>query len=216
MERPLEAAEVRVLGALIEKDLTTPEYYPLTLNALVNACNQKNNRDPVVNYDDATVEAALEGLRRRKLASEITGAGLRVPKYRHLIGEALNLGRRELALLCVLLLRGPQTLGELRDRTERMHPFADLEEVEGVLTRMAEQQAQAVVARFPRQPGAKEPRYGHLLAGQPLPDGARGGGQSGGAGPGDRMAALEEEVGRLRLELEELRRDFTDFRRRLE
>lgn len=213
MEIQLDAAEVRVLGALIEKDLATPEYYPLTLNALVAACNQKNNREPVVNYDEDIVEAALGGLRQKHLAAVITGAGLRVPKYRHLIGEAYNLGRRELALLCVLMLRGPQTLGELRDRTERMHAFADLEEVEGVLAKLMERAPEPMVTRLPRAPGTKEPRFAHLLSG-PAPE----------ASPDapsatqriDRIAALETEVARLRTELEDLRRNFQEFRRVLQ
>ncbi|HWR49814.1 MAG TPA: YceH family protein [Bryobacteraceae bacterium] len=214
MEVELDAPEARVLGALIEKDLATPEYYPLTRNALVAACNQKNNREPVVAYDEETVESAIDGLRQKHLLAVITGAGLRVPKYRHLIGELYNLGRRELALLCVLMLRGPQTLGELRDRTERMHSFADLEEVEGVLGRLIERTPEPMVTRLPRQPGTKEPRFAHLLGGSapieavadPTPLAPRA----------DRVAALEAEVTRLRSELEELQRDFREFRRMLE
>src|SRR6266849_8876574 len=129
----LHPAEIRVLGALLEKDITTPEYYPLTLNALINACNQKSNRDPMVNYDEETVLQALTLLRNKGLALKVTGAGHRVEKYSHRLGESLNLGRRELALLCVLMLRGAQTVGELRGRTERMHDFADLDEVERCL-----------------------------------------------------------------------------------
>src|SRR6185312_12377312 len=134
---PLHPIEVRVLGALLEKDLTTPEYYPLTLNALQNACNQKSSREPVVNYDETTVAQGLELLRQKQLVLKVTGAGHRVEKYAHRLGETLNLGRRELALLAVLMLRGPQTVGELRGRTERMHPFNDLEEVERVLEALA-------------------------------------------------------------------------------
>ena len=130
---PLHPIEVRVLGALLEKDLTTPEYYPLTLNALQNACNQKSSREPIVNYDETTVAQGLELLRQKQLVMKVSGAGHRVEKYAHRLGETLNLGRRELALSAVLMLRGPQTVGELRGRTERMHPFADLEEVERVL-----------------------------------------------------------------------------------
>lgn len=130
---PLDAEEVRVLACLLEKEITTPEYYPLTLNALVNACNQRSNRDPVVVYDEDQVSAALDRLRHRGLSFILTGAGMRVPKFGHRFQEALNLGRRELALLCELMLRGPQTLGELRARAERMHAFSDLEEVEGCL-----------------------------------------------------------------------------------
>src|SRR6202451_1188044 len=130
---PLHPTEVRVLGALLEKDQTTPEYYPLTLNALVNACNQKSSREPVVNYSEEIVTEALASLQHQGFALRISGAGHRVEKYGHRLGEKLNLGRREMALLCVLMLRGPQTVGELRGRTERMHDFTDLEEVERVL-----------------------------------------------------------------------------------
>src|SRR6202046_126476 len=136
MDLILDADEVRVLGALLEKEVTTPEYYPLSLNALVNACNQKSNRDPVVQFDEDTVERVLYTLRDKGLLLNITGAGSRVAKYGHRLSEQLNLGRRELAILCELMLRGPQTLGELRTRAERMHPFDDLAEVESVLDRM--------------------------------------------------------------------------------
>ena len=137
----LHPTEVRVLGALVEKEITTPEYYPLTLNALVNACNQKSSREPVVNYGEDTVSQALTLLRNKGLGVRITGAGHRVEKHGHTLGEKLNLGRREMALLCVLMLRGPQTVGELRGRTERMHDFGDLEEVERCL--------EALAARYP-------------------------------------------------------------------
>jgi uncharacterized protein len=130
---PLHPVEIRVLGALIEKDITTPEYYPLTVNSLQNACNQKSSRDPLVHYDEQIVEQALETLKNKHLVVRISGAGHRVEKWAHRLGDTLNLGRREMALLCVLMLRGPQTVGELRGRTERMHEFNDLEEVERVL-----------------------------------------------------------------------------------
>jgi hypothetical protein len=130
---PLHPVELRVLGALIEKDITTPEYYPLTVNSLQNACNQKSSREPVVNFDEQTVEQALELLKTKHLVTRISGTGHRVEKWGHRMGETLNLGRREMAILCVLMLRGAQTVGELRGRTERMHEFNDLEEVERVL-----------------------------------------------------------------------------------
>ena len=130
MEILLDAVEARVLGALIEKDLTTPEYYPLSLNALTNACNQKTNREPVTNYDDATVAAAIERLRSERMAAAVTGAGSRVEKYAHRLADNFNFSERELAILAVLLLRGPQTPGELRQRADRMHSFDDLEAVE--------------------------------------------------------------------------------------
>jgi hypothetical protein len=146
----LHPVEIRVLGALIEKDITTPEYYPLTVNSLQNACNQKSSRDPVVQFDEQTVEQALELLKTKHLVMRITGAGHRVEKFGHRLGETLNLGRREMALLCVLMLRGPQTVGELRGRTERMHDFNDLEEVERVLETLEKREPEALVARASR------------------------------------------------------------------
>src|SRR3984885_2064482 len=156
---PLHAVEVRVLGALLEKDQTTPEYYPLTLNALVNACNQKSSREPIVNYGEEIVSEALASLQHRGFALRISGAGHRVEKFGHRLGEKLNLGRRELALLCVLMLRGPQTVGELRARTARMHDFADLEEVEYVLESLHNREPDALVAPLARGGG------GQLLGG---------------------------------------------------
>jgi uncharacterized protein len=144
---PLHPVEVRVLGALIEKDITTPEYYPLTVNSLQNACNQKSSRDPVVQFDEQTVEQALETLKNKHLVVRISGAGHRVEKWAHRLGETLNLGRREMALLCVLMLRGPQTVGELRGRTERMHDFNDLEEVERVLETLEKSELVARASR---------------------------------------------------------------------
>lgn len=138
------------MGALLEKDLTTPEYYPLTVNALVNACNQKSSREPVVSYDDAKVMQALATLRDKNLVSRLSGAGHRVEKYGHRLGDLLNLGRRELAILCVLMLRGAQTVGELRGRTERMHAFSDLDEVQHVLEALAAREPDALTAPVAR------------------------------------------------------------------
>lgn len=143
----LHPVEIRVLGALIEKDITTPEYYPLTVNSLQNACNQKSSRDPVVQFDERTVEQALETLKNKHLVIRISGAGHRVEKFGHRLGETLNLGRREMALLCVLMLRGPQTVGELRGRTERMHGFNDLDEVERVLETLEKSELVARASR---------------------------------------------------------------------
>jgi hypothetical protein len=157
----LDAVEVRVLGCLIEKEITTPEYYPMTLNALVNACNQKSNREPVVTYEEEDVADALDRLRHKQLLSTLTGGGNRVPKYGHRLQEKLNLGRREIALICELMLRGPQTLGELKDRAARMHRFSDTGEVERCLS------ALDFVKVLPKMPGTKEPRWTHLLAGEP-------------------------------------------------
>ena len=199
----LDAVEVRVLGALIEKEATTPEYYPLSLNALVNACNQKSNREPVVSFDDETVEDAILRLREKKLAVTITGSG-RVNKYSQRISETLNLGRRELAVLCTLLLRGPQTLGEIKDRSERMFAFTDSEEAESVLTRLAELPTGALVTKFARQPGQKEARYAHLLAGEPVLDVTA---EAAPIAP-TRVGQLEQELQRLRAEFNELKSRF--------
>ena len=196
--------EVRVLAALLEKESTTPEYYPLTLNALVNACNQKSNRYPVVAYDDETVSEALERLRAKKLSTVIISGG-RAQKYAQRISETLNLGRRELALLCTLMLRGPQTLGELRDRSDRMHHFEDLTQAELCLDHLIEGD---LAVKLPRQPGQKESRYAHLLSGdvqlegnaEPEPERAA-----------DRLSALETEVAELREQVRALQQQIAQF-----
>src|SRR5580692_10790538 len=192
MDVQLHPVEVRVLGALLEKEITTPEYYPLSLNALVNACNQKSNRDPMVNFDESTLEQALHSLRDKGLLLSITGAGSRVQKYAHRISEKLNLGRPELAILCELMLRGPQTLGELRTRADRMHTFDDTDQVQAVIDRLPE-----LITKLERRPGEKESRYAHLLGGPPTvshsePD------QSSQPVRQDRITALETEVAQLR------------------
>lgn len=210
----LTEPEARVLGSLIEKELTTPDYYPLTLNALLNACNQKSNRDPVVSYDDSIVLGAIDRLRDKRLALVITGAEHRVPKYAHRAYETLNLGRRELSLLCVLLLRGPQTLGELKERTSRMHEFDDLETVESVLSRLASLEPEPVVVRLERQPGMREARWAHLLSDQAPPPPAAA--TAGAVAPSysnkelaERVERLESELARLRAEFEALRNELT-------
>src|SRR6476661_2520607 len=151
----LTAVEARVLGALIEKDITTPDYYPLSLNALLNACNQKNNRDPVMNLDEDAVRQALASLQEKRLAGPAGGADSRVTKYEHRLQEVFNFDRREIAVVCVLLLRGPQTPGELRGRTERMYRFEALDDVEATLKKLTEREP-SLVAVLPRQPGTKE------------------------------------------------------------
>jgi uncharacterized protein len=195
MDNPLNPAELRVLGALIEKESTTPEYYPMSLNSLVAACNQKTNRWPVTEYNEDEVMTALDGLKPRGFAASITG-GTRVVKFAQRFTEKLNLGRRETAILCVLMLRGPQTIGEIKGRTERMYSFADLDETETVLHKMTD-----LVQKLPQAPGTKEPRFAQTLGGPvefaPAPVHS--------PGP-DRLAALEAEVGRLREEMTELRR----------
>jgi uncharacterized protein YceH (UPF0502 family) len=200
---PLHSIEVRVLGALLEKDLTTPEYYPLTLNALQNACNQKSSREPIVNYDETTVAQGLELLRQKQMVLKVSGAGHRVEKYAHRLGETLNLGRRELAILCVLMLRGPQTVGELRGRTERMHPFADMEEVEHVLKALSEKDPDPLVAP------ASRGRWQHLWGGASAAE-VENEPESVAPRPGleGRVAALEHEIDELKRKLESFRRQF--------
>jgi uncharacterized protein len=203
----LDPVEVRVLGALIEKEATTPEYYPLSLNALVNACNQKSNRDPVVEYDPDTVEDAVERLRETKLALTIVGSG-RVKKYAQRISETLNLGRRELAVLCTLLLRGPQTLGEIKDRSERMFALADPAEAERVLDKLAEWPEHALLKKLPRQPGQKEARYAHLLSGEPRAEPAT---ETVAPAQPTRIAQLEQQLQELRSEFDHLKRRFDEL-----
>ena len=165
---PLTNIEVRVLGSLIEKDIATPDYYPLSLNALVNACNQKNNRDPVITLDEDSVAHALATLQEKRLAGPASGADSRVTKYEHRLQEVFNFDRRETAILCVLLLRGPQTPGELRGRTERMYRFEALDDVISTLDRLSQRQP-SLVAILPRQPGRKESRYMQLFSGDVPP-----------------------------------------------
>ena len=196
-----------MLGALIEKEATTPEYYPLSLNALVNACNQKSNRDPVVEYDADTVEDAVERLREKKLALTIVGSG-RVKKYAQRISETLNLGRRELAVLGTLLLRAPQTLGEIKDRSERMFTFADPAEAEGTLDKLAESPEHALVKKLPRQPGQKEARYAHLLSGEPRADAPT---EAAAPAQPTRITQLEQQVQELRSEFDQLKRRFDEL-----
>ena len=208
----LDEVEVRVLGALMEKEVATPEYYPLSLNALVNACNQKSNREPVVSYDEDTVETALAGLRAKGLAARLSGHDMRVPKHSHCVSEVINLGRREAAVLCVLMLRGPQTAGELRSRTDRLYQFDDLEAVDACLTRLMEWQPEPLVARLPRQVGYKEVRYAHLLSGEP-PAGPVAGVRETREDP---VVRLQTSVDRLEAEVADLKRQFADFKRQFE
>jgi len=206
----LDAEEVRVLGALIEKEATTPEYYPMSLNALVNACNQKTNRHPVVAYDDEIVLQAIERLRDNKMAAVIVGNG-RVHKYAQRFSELLNLGRRELALMCTLLLRGPQTLGELAGRSERMYAFEDLEAVEHTLDRLAEHEFGKLAMKLAKSPGQKEARFAHLLGGEPAEEEFVS--VSTPTAGNDRIGALETEVAALRADVDGLRRQLEDFQR---
>jgi uncharacterized protein YceH (UPF0502 family) len=204
----LTDVEARVLGCLIEKDMSTPEYYPLSLNALVNACNQKSNREPVVHYGEETVRDAVESLRVKQLAWVITGRDMRVPKYSHRAAETLDAGNRELAVLAVLLLRGPQTVAELKERTQRLHEFDDAEAVENCLRRLAGRESGALVRQLARQPGTREPRWAHLLCGEPAPVAAAAPAAEPREPLAERVGRLEEEVRQLRAELADLRRLF--------
>ena len=204
----MDAVEARVLGSLVEKELTTPDYYPLSLNALVNACNQTSNRDPVTAYDEPAVKRALETLRRKRLVFVFEGAASRVTKYGHKFAEALGLSQPEVAVLCVLLLRGSQTVGEIRGRTGRLYEFADLGAVEATLQALAARTPQPLVARLARQPGYKESRYAQLLSETPAPaapDLSVLPAEAPGPTVEERLIRLEEEVAALRRELAEAR-----------
>jgi hypothetical protein len=213
-ESVLNPTEVRVLGSLVEKQLTTPDYYPLSLNALTIACNQVSNRDPVVELDEPTVMRALDSLRDRKLAFLYDGAQSRVKRYGHRLAESLELTPPEVAALCVLMLRGPQTVGEIRGRTGRMHDFPTLADAEAALDSLAAKSPKPLAARLPRQPGMKEQRCIHLLSGETVPVAP---GAAPAAPPDDgRLARLEEETAALRRELTELRTAFEEFKKSLE
>jgi uncharacterized protein YceH (UPF0502 family) len=215
---PLTDIEIRVLGSLIEKDITTPDYYPLSLNALVNACNQKNNRDPVMTLDGDSVSDALATLQEKRLAGPASGADSRVTKYEHRLQEVFNFDRREIAILCVLLLRGPQTPGELRSRTERMYRFEALDDIVSTLDRLSQRQP-PLAAVLPRQPGTKESRYMQLFSGDnvaraPSPaDSARTSSRS---SDDDRLDHLENEVLELKRELANMQQQLDSFRKQFD
>src|ERR1700756_227483 len=210
--------EARVLGSLVEKDITTPDYYPLTLNALVNACNQKSNREPVMTLNDELVREALYSLNHKGLAGTASTADSRVPKYEHRMQEAFNFTRRETAVLCVLMLRGPQTPGELRGRSERMHRFEDLTDVQSTLQKLMTRE-EPLVKMLPRQPGTKEARYAHLLSGvQASWDAPVAAVQEAVSHSADseRIARLEEEVANLQREMADLKQELAGFRKQFE
>ena len=211
MNIQLNEMEARVLGALLEKEITTPDYYPLSLNSLVNACNQKSNRDPVMNVDEDSVRDALRTLQDNSLAGSVSAVDSRVTKYEHRLQEAFNFDRREAALFCELLLRGPQTVGELRTRAERMHPFDDLSEAQSALQRLMNREP-PLVKVLARQPGTKESRYIHLLSGDEKA-------VSSTAGRREVPTAVEGEkmdgFSRLSSEMAELRRDVADLKQQL-
>jgi uncharacterized protein YceH (UPF0502 family) len=216
----LNDVETRVLGSLVEKDVTTPDYYPLSLNALVNACNQKNNRDPVMHLQEDAVQEALSTLQDKRLAGPTSSADSRVTKYEHRLQEAFNFTRGETAVLCVLLLRGPQTPGELRGRTERMHRFEDLTEVQSTLQRLM-QHDPPLVRVIPRQPGTKESRYKHLLArdvedAADVAQAASSAFVASNSQDTDRITHLENVVSDLRKEVADLKQQLASFRKQFE
>jgi uncharacterized protein len=202
--------ETRVLGALVEKQVTTPEYYPLTLNALTLACNQKNNRHPVTSYSESQVSAAVETLREKNLTYVYYGSTSRVPKYKHVMPEVMHLNRAEVALMCVLMLRGPQTPGELRGNASRLHEFNGLEEIEQTLNRLISREDDPLVVRLPRQPGQKEIRFTHLLSGEPKIDAVTS------TDHPQPVETLGQKVERLSTEIEDLRRQFEQFKKQFE
>lgn len=220
----LSQVEARVLGCLIEKEISTPEYYPLSLNALLHACNQKSNRDPAMNLDEDAVRAALRGLGEQMLARS-AGVDSRVAKFEHRLADTFNFTRPETAIVCELLLRGPQTPGELRSRAERLHPFEDLGVVHSTLKHLMERQP-PIVALLPRQPGTKEARYAHLFSGAAETPAAEATRQSqpssvskepvAAATQSDRIAQLESELAALRAEIADLHRQFADFRKQFD
>jgi uncharacterized protein YceH (UPF0502 family) len=218
MPENIDQTEIRILGALVEKQLTTPEYYPLTLNALINACNQKNNRDPVVSFDEKTVSDALERLRDRNLVYVFYGSNARVAKYKHMLPSVFELEPAETAIMAVLMLRGPQTIGELRERTSRMYEFAGLDDVQSALDSLVRRD-EPLVVKLERQPGQKDARYAHLLSGeidiealaaiQPTRIAQTTTGN-------DRVVKLESEIERISSEVAELRGAFAEFRKQFE
>jgi uncharacterized protein YceH (UPF0502 family) len=218
MDLILSEIEARVLGSLVEKELTTPAYYPLSLNALVNACNQKSNRDPYMNLDKDAVREALRTLDHKQLAGPADNMESRVKKYEHRLQEAFNFTRHEIALLCELLLRGPQTPGELRGRAERMHSFDDLGIVQSTLQRLMKREP-PLVKLLPRQPGTKEARYAHLLCGeleswQREPEAAPSVSVVSSTTP--LIARMEADVAALQKEVADLKQQFADFRKQFE
>src|SRR5215213_727264 len=216
MSEKLTEVEARIVGSLVEKQLTTPEYYPLTLNALVAACNQKTNREPVVNYDEKTVTGALDDLRDKNIVYVFYGSTSRVPKYKHIVPDVYELEPSETAVMCVLMLRGPQTIGELRERTGRLYDFRDLNDVNETLEGLMKRE-EPLITRLERAPGQKEARYAHLLCGEvtsytPPERTAR----AGGVGNDERVEKLEQELETLKGELSSFRQEFEDFKKQFE
>ncbi len=225
MNTILNEYELRVLGALVEKKITTPEYYPLTLNSIINACNQKSSRDPVVSYDESVVQKALNSLREKKFAYVFSGADARVAKYGHLFPEAMDLSHAETAIMCVLMLRGAQTPGELRTRTTSLYNFESLVDVELALQSLMDDDVrkEPLIVKLPRHPGTKESRYAHLLSGEvnieqlPIIAAPRASSSSSSASVNsERIVTLEAEVALLKQELAELKQQFAAFKQQFE
>ncbi len=218
MPTSLTDIEVRVLGSLVEKQVTTPEYYPLTINSLMLACNQKNNRHPVTAYSEDTVVQAVENLREKNLTYVFYGSTSRVPKFKHVMPEVLHLSQAQLALLCVLMLRGSQTVGELRERAARLHEFSSLEEVETTLNSLITREPERLVVRLPRQAGQKEVRFAHLLSGEVMAEALTEEQAPGRASPRDpdRLSIIQEDVAALKISMEELRQRFESFKKQFE
>ena len=216
----LNPIEVRVLGALIEKQITTPEYYPLTVNALIAACNQKNNRNPVTSFGEGDIEDAVYTLREKNLVYVFHGSTSRVPKYKHVVPEVMHLSPPEVAAMCVLMLSGPQTVGEIRTRGSRMYDFSGLEEVEETLRALAAREDKPLVIRLPRQPGQKDARYVHLLSGEPdieeMTESVPAERAARRAGDAERLAALEQQVQSLTEQVSKLTEQFEAFKKQFE
>lgn len=221
MDMVLNPIEIRVIGSLVEKQTTTPEYYPLSLNALIHACNQKSSRDPVVSYDEKTVTHALDTLRDKKLVWLFRGVDSRVPKYGHIFPEAFDLTNKEVAVMCVLMLRGPQTVGEVRGRTGPLYSFESLADVEATLEGLIDREGQNLVMKLPRQAGMKEFRYAHLLCGpidvEEIEVALRTESRAGKTQAlEERVNNLQQEVADLRQELAGLKQQFEEFKKQFE
>jgi uncharacterized protein len=216
----LTPIEIRVLGSLIEKQITTPEYYPLTVNALIAACNQKNNRNPVTSFNEGEVEDALYTLRDKNLAYVFHGSTSRVPKYKHVVPEVMHLSPPEVAAMCVLMLSGPQTVGEIRTRGTRLYDFSGLEEVEETLRALAQREDEPLVIKLPRQPGQKDARYVHLLSGQPdieeLAESMPAERAARRTSDAERVATLEQQVQSLTDQVAKLTEQFESFKKQFE
>ena len=215
MDILLNEVEARIVGCLIEKEATTPEYYPLTLNALVAACNQKSNRFPVVEYDEKTVQQSLDDLREKNIVYVFYGSNSRVPKYKHILPKLLGIDRHEVAIICVLLLRGFQTVGELKERSQRIYEFESLNEVHQTLDELRKRD-EPLIAELPKQPGQKESRYAHLLSGEISAEMLESVPHTPTQARQDQIAKLEAEVEELKTKYETLRTEFEEFKKQFE